>query len=135
MYPIQSDIQEDGGYHSDDPCSWQGFNPRGIPSFCKNTAIRHPWKSYVNAYGHNKVSKTGLCVYHQKYCIDKDKRHTKNLARIMLPNKDGLCNECYVLKNGSPPPALFHSPGVHRDQTFIDCKKIDEIKAHPFLNS
>lgn len=45
------------------------------------------------------------CIYHIKYCINID--HHELPIKIRVQNEDGLCNECFVLKNGCQPTKLI----------------------------
>ena len=123
-------------------CTWVGNSEKGEPLHCVNYAILHPWKQYMShSTGISSPLSTGFCIFHQKYCLDTSKLHVGGDIRMMkrsllyrnrdyqlypisLPNRDGLCKECFVLKNGKQPPHMMsvkhlnmtfcHVPGVRK---------------------
>jgi hypothetical protein len=93
-------------------CIWIGQNKRLAELQCSNEAVFHPWKKMINICKHQEPMRTEYCYYHQKYCLDPKLRHENENILILIPNDSGLCNQCYILVNGCPPPKLKRCPGL-----------------------
>ena len=85
-------------------CQWKGFDSKGRAIHCSNIGKIHPWKTAKNIYGNLELKQLDFCSFHSKYCVDIEKRHGINLAQILSPNEDALCNECYALLHNRSPP-------------------------------
>jgi len=99
-------------------CIWIGHNRRLVELQCSNQSVLHPWKKRINICMQREPIRTEYCHYHQKYCLDPKRRHENENILILNPNDSGLCNQCYVLINGCPPPKLNRCPGQHRKSKF-----------------
>mmetsp|Transcript_4314 Transcript_4314/g.8266 ORF Transcript_4314/g.8266 Transcript_4314/m.8266 type:complete len:979 (+) Transcript_4314:2862-5798(+) len=96
-------------------CKWSELNNKGIEMKCSNVVISLPWRNTrEGVFSEATVYLSNFCEYHQKFCLDVDKRHQNLLKRIVIPNEIGLCSDCYVLKTGKPPLKLDHCPGLRR---------------------
>lgn len=96
-------------------CQWKGFDSKGRAIHCLNIGIIHPWKTVKNVHGNLESKQLDFCSFHSKYCIDKEKRHGINLAKIVSPNEEALCNECFaLLYNRSPLKNICIQRGIRR---------------------
>lgn len=92
-------------------CLWSGSNEFGALR-CHNQAICHPIETCVEHLGVEHPKRLHWCVYHVKHCLNSN-GHLIPVS-IKTPNDQGLCNECYVQKNGKKPEALWRVPGTKR---------------------
>ena len=72
----------------------------------------------MNVCGIQERIRSDYCIYHQRYCVDEEKRHPETYHRILYPNNSGLCTECYVLKEGQMPQSLEWIPGIRINKRF-----------------
>lgn len=100
-------------------CIWIGHNKRLSELQCSNNSVFHPWKKRMNICMQREPIKTDYCYYHQKYCLDPQRRHENENILILNPNDSGLCNKCYVLINGCPPPKINRCPGQKHKSQYI----------------
>lgn len=109
---VEQDNELKKDCHPPEQCIWIGRNKRLAVLECSNVAVFHPWKKIANICKQQDPMRTEYCYYHQKYCLDPKRRHENENILILIPNGSGLCNQCYVLQNGYPPPKLKKCPGL-----------------------
>jgi len=95
-------------------CQWTGFNEKFDALECANEKFCHPWKECKNVCNQVEAVTSNFCIYHEKYCVDKGKRHKDEMILITVPNMFGLCSECHILQEGNPPAKIRRHPGVRR---------------------
>ena len=95
-------------------CQWTGFNEKFDSLECANEKFCHPWKECINVCNQVEPVTSNFCIYHEKYCVDKGKRHKDEMIIITVPNMFGLCSECHILQEGNPPAKIRRRPGVRR---------------------
>ena len=95
-------------------CQWTGFNEKFDALECANEKFCHPWKECINVCNQVEPVTSNFCIYHEKYCVDKGKRHKDEMIIITVPNIFGVCSECHILQEGNPPAKIRRHPGVRR---------------------
>mmetsp|Transcript_16165 Transcript_16165/g.34162 ORF Transcript_16165/g.34162 Transcript_16165/m.34162 type:complete len:366 (+) Transcript_16165:169-1266(+) len=93
-------------------CIWMGVNDFGHSLRCRNKCLYHPNECVTDPLGVERPKPLDYCVYHVKYCVDTDNHAVP--IKVRIPNDMGLCNQCFVLRNGHPPEALLRVPGTRR---------------------
>ena len=134
--PLLLNSTEQEGHDHSSNCTWIGVSETGESLCCINEAILHPWKQYKSlSTGVFLPLSTGFCIFHQKYCLDSHHLHVKreimptlsmntsssaslinnnyntedysSIHPISLPNRLGLCKECFILDKGYAPPCMM----------------------------
>lgn len=94
-------------------CCHRGKGPDEEDLLCSSSRGHHSTKKVMNNRGKEEVLWMGMCYYHVMSCLGD---HEEDYPpRIVTPNAEGLCNECYIHKMKELPPMCtsITSPGVY----------------------
>lgn len=94
------------------PCSWRGKSKTGVFLQCLNSRHLHPRDTYKDELGNDVHEALTTCAYHAKFCVGDHPGDQEQ--KILIPNEEALCIECYVDSNQNKPTAmaLDKCPGV-----------------------
>lgn len=87
-------------------CKWRGKSKDGDFLQCSNVRMMHPFRKVKITTGAEEFEQLQTCSYHNKICVSDD-RHNGASVNVTMPNKDSLCAECFLMKNGSKPPVVL----------------------------
>ena len=93
-------------------CIWSGVNGFGHPMRCHNDCAYHLIEKVIDPLRVERPKQMDHCVYHVKYCMNTDNHRVP--MKIRIENEFGLCNECFLLRNGEPPKEMLRVPGTRR---------------------
>lgn len=96
---------------SENLCTWRGRTKKGEFLKCENRRIRRPLKT---SHPMEKLDYYPFCSYHVVSCISANHEDGEDECRIITPNLDALCLQCYMMKHKRAPPNLTADicPGV-----------------------
>jgi hypothetical protein len=114
-----SNIQNNVGKKHDRnlPCSWRGKNKDGEALKCENHRMDKPKRpddpKPVGNRKNDLPEVFSCCAYHVPHCVSIS-HEPKEDVKIKVPNSDGLCAECFMIKRGRKPPMFTVAivPGV-----------------------
>lgn len=101
-------LQEEKTNH----CAWRGKHPNSEEDLkCVNSRACFYFRKIMNKRGIEEPEYIAFCHYHALSCLGN---HEQYPPRIVIPNSEGLCNECYLHKIKHPAPQLTMeaAPGV-----------------------
>ncbi len=121
------DSQKSRKFTNDQPCVWRGKNKNGENLKCDNPRMRRPDRKKTIKSGENEGNTDAVakpvqsseaeyyqfCCYHLPFCASGNHKSGDNI-KIKLPNKEGFCAECFMLKMKKTPPHMTADicPGV-----------------------